>query len=157
MMIIVAIDPGTTESAFVVWDGKKIHTKGIVDNEFLLEDLKTATIPNVLVIEQIKSYGMAVGASVFETVFWTGRFCEAFRGDFYRMGRLDVKMHLCHSARAKDANVTQALIDRFAPNEPNRGKGTKKAPGFFYEFKSDIWQAFALAVAWWDINKEGSE
>jgi hypothetical protein len=49
--------------------------------------------------------------------------------------RRDVKLHHCHSAKAKDANITQALIDRFAPGVPNRGKGTKAEPGWFYGFK----------------------
>ena len=60
--------------------------------------------------------------------------------------RKDVKLHLCHTTKAKDSNITQALIDRFASGEPNRGKGTKAAPGWFYGFKADIWQAYALAV-----------
>ena len=40
----------------------------------------------------------------------------------------------------------QALVDRFAPGQPNHGKGTKAEPGFFYGFRADVWQAFALAV-----------
>lgn len=28
----------------------------------------------------------------------------------------------------------------------NHGKGTKAAPGWFHEFRADIWQAMALAV-----------
>ena len=46
--------------------------------------------------------------------------------------RRDVKLHHCGQARAKDANITQALVDRFAPGEPNKGKGTKAEPEFFY-------------------------
>jgi hypothetical protein len=68
--------------------------------------------------------------------------------------RRDVKLHHCHSAKAKDANITQALIDRFAPGVPNRGKGTKAEPGWFYGFKADIWAAYALAVYVADTKAE---
>lgn len=60
--------------------------------------------------------------------------------------RLPVKLHHCHDSKAKDANIVQALIDRFASGQPNRGKGTVKSPGWFFGFKDDIWQAYALAV-----------
>lgn len=54
-------------------------------------------------------------------------------------------MLLCNSMKAKDSNITQALIDLFAKDTPNKGKGTKKEPGYFYGFKKDVWQAFAVA------------
>ena len=68
------------------------------------------------------------------------------------MPRLEVKNHICHNGSAKDSNIIQALVDRFAYGEPNRGKGVKASPGFFYGFKSDIWQAMALAVTFIDQN-----
>jgi len=164
---ILAIDPGTTESAYVIWDGTTIHDKGKVINIQMLDyiyDLYPVSVcdemgtPGVCVIEQVKSYGMVVGDSIFDTVFWSGRFAESaghVNMSFECMPRMDVKMHLCHSPRAKDANITQALIDRFAPNTSNNGKGSKKAgdfPGFFAGFKSDIWAAFALAVTYYDTR-----
>ena len=61
------------------------------------------------------------------------------RQDIGFIYRKDEKMNLCGSMKAKDSNIIQALIDRFAPNTPNKGKGTKKEPGWFYGFKKDIW------------------
>ena len=150
---ILSIDPGPVQSGYVTWDGHKIYEKGILENDKML--LKLDSIPrNIkeMVIEQVRSYGMPVGATVFDTVFWTGRFCQAWHGKFSQVPRLLVKQYLCHNSRAKDSNIIQALVDRFAYGQKNRGKGTKKENGFFYGFKSDIWQAFALAVMWWDLK-----
>ena len=146
---IIAIDPGPKQSAYVIWDGESIHRKDIVKNDALVY-LFYGEYP--LVIEQVRSYGMPVGADVFDTVHWSGRFHQAWAGEVHLMPRKDVKMHLCQNMRAKDSNIIQALVDRFAYGQKNKGKGTKKEPGFFFGFKADIWQAFALAVTWWDQN-----
>lgn len=144
-MIIAAIDPGTRESALVVWDGTAVREAHILPNSELVVRLRTADGPflrfaNQLVVEQVESYGMAVGRDVFETVWWAGRFCEAWRGRFEMVPRRTVKLHLCHSMKAKDANIRQALLDRFGP------QGTKKAPGLLYGITSHKWAALALAV-----------
>jgi len=92
---------------------------------------------------------MPVGAEIFETCVWIGRFFQLFalKGiDPDLVYRADVKLHHCHTSKAKDSNITQALIDRFAPGVPNHGKGTKANPGWFDGFKADIWAAYALAV-----------
>lgn len=151
----MAIDPGCTESAYVIWDGKTILDKAKLDNRHFLQEIRSTRYHRVhyVAIEQIRSYGMAVGADVLDTVFWSGRFAEAFYVYPLRhelIPRRTVKMHLCHNNAAKDSNIIQALRDRFAYGEPNYGKGTKKEPGFFYGFAADIWQAFALAVTYWD-------
>ena len=158
-MQILAIDPGPEQSAYVLWNGEAIIEYGLLENLNVIvtmDDMLTDGLLQAydkLVVEKVQCFGMPVGESIFETVFWTGRFCEYWGVGFERMPRKDVKMHLCQSVRAKDSNVTQSLIDRFAPMTRNKGKGTKKEPGFFYGFKKDIWQAFALAVTWWDQNK----
>lgn len=152
---VLAIDPGNLESGIVLIgaDYKPIMAKKAL-NEDLLEEM-TLCIRDFdeVAIEMVASYGMPVGASVFETCVWIGRFEQRLR-DFgkkvTRIPRLRVKMNLCHKSTANDSNITQALVDRFAPNEPNKGKGTKKAPGFFYGFKKDIWQAYALGVTYID-------
>jgi hypothetical protein len=48
--------------------------------------------------------------------------------------------------RYDTATIGAAIVDRFASGQPNRGKGTKAKPGWFYGFRADIWQAYALAV-----------
>lgn len=147
-MKLLAIDPGPVKSAIVGWDGKQILVKAIQDNNKLIWNLPKAIEKGyeLLVIEKIMSYGMTVGASVFETVFWTGRFVSVWPAKWDRMGRLAVKMHLCHSPRAKDSNIRQVLIDRFG--EP----GTKKKQGILYGIKKDLWAALALAVAYVDLH-----
>lgn len=108
----------------------------------------------------IASYGMSVGQSVFETCIWIGRFkemAEQYNMNVTYIYRKDEKMNLCHSMKAKDSNIVQALIDRFAPNTPNKGKGSKKEPGWFYGFKKDIWQAYAVGVTYYDMYLDGLE
>lgn len=148
-MAILAIDPGNEQSAVVEWDGRQIVSAEILPNNELLERMYRGITAGDMVIEMVASYGMPVGVTVFETVFWIGRFCEAWKGAFSRMFRKDVKMHLCNSTRAKDSNIRQSLVDRFGD------KPTKASPNPVYngfKLKKDEWQAFALAVTWWDLN-----
>lgn len=97
----------------------------------------------------IASYGMPVGKEVFDTCVWIGRFIENSTGYSY-VYRKDEKMNLCHSMKAKDSNIRQALIDRFGV------VGTKKNPGWFYGFKADVWQAYAVGVTYLDMEKEAT-
>jgi len=156
-MRIIAIDPGNTQSGYVVveHDGVEIRQvveKGKVDNDALLGIIWQHR-GTKLALEMVASYGMPVGAEVFETCVWIGRFMEAAirdGGNVELIYRREEKLYLCGTMQAKDSNIIQALVDRFAPGQPNRGKGTKKAPGFFYGFNADVWQAFAVAVAYFD-------
>lgn len=149
MSTLFAIDPGNIESAWVRID---IDTYKPLEfakepNNIVLERVRDVWTGPIY-IEMIASYGMAVGKEVFDTCVWVGRFQEAAYGNTLPelVYRKDVKMHHCGQTKATDANIIQALIDRFAPNTGNRGKGYKSDPGFFYGFKKDVWQAYALAV-----------
>lgn len=149
----LAIDPGPAESAFVLAanvDHLPIRI-GKIPNGALLAELDDicAAFGACVAIEMVASYGMPVGAEVFDTCVWIGRYlerCSSSQTPPVLVYRREVKLHHCGTARANDANITQALIDRFAPGAPNRGKGTKAKPGWFHGFKADIWQAYALAV-----------
>lgn len=147
-MKILAIDPGNEQSAYVLMDADTLRPvcAEILPNEDMLDVVRRHNRDCRIVIEMVASYGMAVGKTVFETVFWIGRFYEA-AGQYVerdRVYRMDVKMNLCHSSRANDANIRQALIDRFGPT------GTKKNPGWFYGFKKDLWAAYAVGVTYAD-------
>lgn len=153
-MTVIAIDPGSESSALIIWDGEAqaYGLKLYGANEMILDNLYSLrhNCSHPLVIEEVSCYGMPVGREVFQTVFWAGRFCEAFGSHRTRlMPRLTVKMRLCHNSRAKDGNIRQALIDRFGP------QGTKKAPGTLYGIASHLWAALALAVTWYDQNESG--
>ena len=153
--MILAIDPGNIESGYVILDKdlRPIEIGKIKNEElkYILELPSTKETIKYYAIEMIASYGMGVGQSVFETCVWIGRFIEVIGDNYKYIYRKDEKMNLCGSMKAKDSNIVQALIDRFAPNTNNKGKGTKKEPGWFYGFKKDIWQAYAVGVTYYDM------
>lgn len=156
MSWILAIDPGSTQSAYVFMDRDTYRPIlfGKDNNDYVLDRVKYTSDGADLAIEMIASYGMPVGAEVFDTVLWIGRFLEASRAKSKKLiYRRDEKLNLCGTSKANDATIRQALIDRFAPGVRNCGKGTKKQPGWFYKFASDMWQAYAVGVTYLDMIK----
>jgi hypothetical protein len=153
-MLIVAIDPGSEESAYVMFDVdlSRVVAHGIESNEIVVSLCATAHYQYAtLVVEQFESYGMAVGAEVFRTVWWSGRFHQAWRGRAYQLPRKTVKSHLCHSTRATDANVRQAILDRFARTKAE-AIGKKAAPGPLYGLKGHEFAALGVALTWADLH-----
>jgi hypothetical protein len=159
MKTYLAIDPGSSESAYVVVDEDlRVLESRKVANEVLRQHLRGIIWQHrvgTAAIEMITSYGMPVGAEVFRTCVWIGRFVEQIHAEThcFAIPRSVIKAHICDSTRAKDSNVRQALVDRFAPGQ-GTGKGTAKKPGWFYGFRADIWQAYALAVYMVDREAE---
>lgn len=154
MKPVLAIDPGTTESQWVMLDGEKVAGHGFRPNvEFKSELAKLLMIGGEtdVCIEGIASYGMAVGREVFETCIWIGRFYEVCESRLHVptiMYRKDVKLHLCGTPRAKDPNVRQAIIDRYGGKDTAIGK--KKTPGPLYGISSHAWAALALGITFTD-------
>lgn len=165
MRVICAIDPGATQSAWVLFGDHAIHSCGIDNNLALIDRLRAwrrLEAATTLVIEEVQSFGMPVGRDVFQTCVWSGRFIQAWDKPYRTLGRREIKLELCGSARAKDANVRQALIDDFAAT--GRGKtpqvGTKAKPGPLYGVSKDIWSALAVAVVYqrqWKRGKLGQK
>jgi len=123
--IILGIDPGPKEHAFVWWDADyqqviELQTRPsfeamvATDKHHMLAKVKTVAC------EWIESYGMAVGQEVFRTVAGIGWLAGTIGREVRMVPRKAVKMHLCQSMRAKDANIRQALIDRFGAVEIGR-------------------------------------
>jgi hypothetical protein len=150
MTRLVAVDPGSEFSAWLLYDdatGMPVDWGKIPNAELLglLDDVAA----DVMAIEMVASYGMAVGATVFETCVWAGRFIERWLASSSReperVYRREVKMLLCGTNRAKDANIRQALIDRYGPGK-EKAVGLKSAPGPLYGLKSDCWAALGVAI-----------
>lgn len=150
---IIAIDPGTESSALVRITGEgNLMESFYEDNAEILAMLRSERfIGNAtLAIEMIASYGMAVGRETFETCVWIGRFAEASESKNWKktvfIYRQDVKLNLCKSPRAKDANIRQALIDRFGI------VGTLKKPGPLFGISSHKWAALGVAATFLDMS-----
>jgi hypothetical protein len=145
---ILAIDPGTLESGWVILAGRRVVESGVSSNADTLA--RIAEWPHALAIEMIASYGMPVGREVFETCVWIGRFVQAYRYSALAqlVYRKDVKTHLCGTSQAKDPHIRQALIDLIGP------QGVKKAPGPTYGVKSHAWAALGVAATALKLQRE---
>lgn len=141
-MKVLAIDPGPETSGVLFWDGRKADFASQEPNADVLKLLEAPPVLDLefIAIEMVACYGMAVGKEVFETCLWIGRFMERACRPVRLVYRKDVKMHLCQSMRAKDANIRQSIIDRFGPI------GTKREPGPLYGVKGHLWAALAVAI-----------
>lgn len=104
----------------------------------------------VLALEMVASYGMSVGKDIFETVRWIGRLQQAYRDPEAVMliYRRDVKMHLCGSAKAKDGNIRQALLDLFPATGGGKTPqvGIKSKPGPLFGVSTHAWAALGVAI-----------
>lgn len=163
--MLMAIDPGTEQSAVVWFAPQEGYCGGIIsatmlpNKEVLDRIAEHAFTPSPppgqrLAIEMVTSYGMPVGREVFETVRWIGRFeqvWETYRAAYESQPielctRSQVRGYLCRDMKAKDANVRAALLERFGP------PGNKKEPGRTYGITKDLWSALAIAVT---VSEQG--
>lgn len=158
MVSILAIDAGTTESGYAIIceDPFKLIRFGKVPNEELLDIVKTEEYGK-LVYEEFQSYGMPIGESTIKSITWNGRYIQSAKDrgkETKPIYRKDEKITLCGSMKAKDANIRQVLIDRYATFDFKNGKGTKANQDTFYGVSKDVWQAIAVGVTFFDKEKE---
>lgn len=147
--VILALDPGPELTGWLLLRDQVPVDWGKGSNLEVLDIVSAHGSQAELAIEMVASYGMPVGAEVFETCVWAGRFIERWIAsggrEPRRVYRREVKLHLCGTSRAKDTNVRQALIDRYGPGK-STAIGLKATPGPLYGITGDVWQALAVAI-----------
>jgi hypothetical protein len=152
-MIIAAIDPGNVRSALVCWDGSNVLFKAIWPNaeifNWLVDDDGACSI---LLIEQVTCYGMPIGKTTLETVFWIGRFYTAGAGcaERHRIARQTIKGHHCGRMSSNDSNIRAAMIAKYE----HALQRCKTSAGTVYGLKRDLWAAFALATYWTETENQ---
>lgn len=147
--LVLAIDPGTEKSGWCLFDGVDVRDSGVADNRDVLRWVRESRA-QTLAIEMVASYGMPVGRETFETVRWIGRFQQAWTlpEEVELVYRKDVKLYLCGSLKARDANIRQAILDRFPRTGGGKTPqvGTKRQPGPLYGVSTHAWSALAVAI-----------
>ena len=154
---ILAIDPGTTESAYVLYKEKRLLGFDKVPNHDMLTIIANVKT-SFMAIETPRCYGMVTGATLMDTSEWVGIFRHAYgldkayhvyrKSQNYTIGIESVCMHLCHNNRANDSNVRRAILDRYPATGGGKTpqKGTKAQPGPLFGVSKDVFSALAVAI-----------
>lgn len=168
MSIIMAVDPGPRESAWIRInsDGYKPIDMAKSDNSVVRSRMYRMSYDHLvydhLVIEECIARKYS-GRDITDTAFEAGRIAQASLFDaFTLISRSKVRGHTTKSNKGKDSTIIEALIQLFEPElyirwhkkEISRPKMLIEAKkGFFKGFHSDIWQAFALGYTFINITK----
>jgi len=149
--LVIGIDPGTKQSAYVEWDGEWIQEIGTEPNpqvaKYLRDVARRTGRATCVVFEAIESYGMPIGRTTLETVFWTGRLFQIARdtlgpAQVSRLPRRAVKKHLGVGSGG-DKQVRAALIRTLDHHH-----------GDWHNFiKFHQLAALAIAVTWWNTER----
>jgi hypothetical protein len=144
-MKVLGIDPSNTKHAWAAYDSDAHVVMG--HGRDLMGDWPEVVFisrMDAIVVEMVASYGMAAGATLFDTCVEIGRLLIHMRPlheNIRRVTRQRVKLSICGQARAKDANVRQALLDLWG------GKEATKKGRPLHGLAADTWAALAVAVA----------
>ena len=109
---------------------------------FAEDDLTVINLEGVLSDADLRP----VQAGKNGSYFFKGKTEYVFRRDEYKAICANIYTH-------NDKGIRQALVERFAYGQPNFGKGTKKAKGWFYGFSADSWSAYAIGCTYLDNTR----
>lgn len=139
MARILAIDPGTHESGYCLYDGK-IISAGVMGNDDMLKIVKDDR-SDLLAIEGFKARGNVIDNNCVQTIRWEGRFLQAWGcpEDVLLIARMDVKKALGLPGSANDAKVNSRLRELVGE------KGVKAKPGPTFLVSSHAWPALGVA------------
>lgn len=145
--LVIGIDPGTKQSAYVEWDGESVQDVATLDNPKVAKYLRTIEREACVCFESVESYGKVLGFTTLQTVFWTGRLFQIARDtvgprQVSRLPRRSVKKHLRLGPGAKDKHVRAALIRRLGAD-----------PVEYWNLRSHQFSALAIAITWWDTER----
>ena len=161
--LILAIDPGTTDSGWVLYDPNAKRPlvafakepNAVVLRRITMEGLSRDWPRPIMVVEHFVSRGNRLGEDSLETVRWATRFEMAA---WYKWGkaahlvpRRAVQIWMCNEL-ADDAGIRRAITDRFGP-ERKIAVGSKKKPGPLFGLPRDCWQALAVAITYCECGK----
>jgi hypothetical protein len=159
-MKLLAIDPGTLQSGWVLFDGASVIHSGTTSNDEVLMACysQAAGHAQCLAIEEPEGMGQIASHALLRAAWAGGGFERAWprlARSPLRITRRMVVSELLRPATVKgksqDSRIRQALIDRVG--EP----GTKRAPGPTYGVSSHAWSALAVAVVAWDLMRVSRE
>jgi hypothetical protein len=158
--MILAIDPGTKRTGWVVIDLELSMplASGIEDapygEDFLL--WLSAIEPATHVVIEKPVCQKYSGSDVSETAILTGHIASGLRHCQVTLITRSKVRGVLQTTGGGDSAIINRLWNMFTPGAPNKGKGTKEEPGWFYGFKGDIWQAYALGVTYIAMVKRNS-
>lgn len=147
--MIIAVDPGCVQSAYLILHGKNIVSSSKLVNFELRRLLTHMDGYRVLAIEGMQSYGLPVGREVLDTVVWIGRFIEASTApNIWPVFRPAVRAYFLgvtkKGVKSGDAAIRKAMLARY---------GAEHTHGLH----SDQWSALALATYVADKEASGAK
>ena len=157
MVSLLAIDPGTTHSGWVILqDGdppRVIEYCARDENENVIRLIGDWSPDGEVrsACEQVRCMGQTIGQEVLDTVEWCGQFRRHWinsggdPGDWIYVPRSTVKMTLYGAMKAKDTHIRATLCQMYG-GSPKQAQGTKANPGPLYGISSHAWSALAVGV-----------
>ena len=142
---ILAVDPGSSQSAWVWLDPDRIVDHAKEANADVLAMLRI--IGGTVVIEDISPRQQPLGKEVADTLRWIGRFMEAAQrhAAVHLITRQAVTAyHIDGGTKDADKRIRAAIIERYGGGNP------VKRDHVLHGITADQWSALAIGLAFQD-------